>query len=172
MAVLVRRFSCANAPPGRRRADPHHARSRAGANPASPLASEHRDGSNHVSLDSVPRRWWGETGGWARCWLPWRTPGRAPSRRRARRTRRACHRLILVDQLDRQIARELKRLGAHHPYVPLLMTAPGVGWLVGFSIATVIGDIERFSSPSKLRSYTRKAARSLARLAIPEFVQP
>jgi hypothetical protein len=37
MAVLVRRFSCANAPPGRRRADPHHARSRAGANPASPL---------------------------------------------------------------------------------------------------------------------------------------
>ena len=107
-----------------------------------------------------------------RCWLPWRTPGRAPSRRRARRTRRACHRLILVDQLDRQIARELKRLGAHHPYVPLLMTAPGVGWLVGFSIATVIGDIERFSSPSKLRGYTRKAARSLARLAIPEFVQP
>jgi len=92
--------------------------------------------------------------------------------RRAGRTRRACHRLILVDQLDRQIARELKRLGAHHPYVPLLMTAPGVGWLVGFSIATVIGDIERFSSPSKLRGYTRKAARSLARLAIPEFVQP
>ena len=27
-----------------------------------------------------------------------------------------------------------------------------------FSIATVIGDIERFSSPSKLRGYTRKAA--------------
>src|SRR5437879_8778522 len=32
-------------------------------------------------------------------------------------------------------ASELKYVGADHPYVPLLMTAPGVGWLVGFSIA-------------------------------------
>src|SRR5947209_2037138 len=65
--------------------------------------------------------------------------------------------VILIDQLDRQIdavAGELKYLGADHPYVPLLMTAPGVGWLVGFSIACEIGDINRFSSPTKLCGYT------------------
>ena len=44
--------------------------------------------------------------------------------------------------------------------------------MVPDDLAGLIGDIERFSSPSKLRGYTRKAARSLARLAIPEFVQP
>jgi transposase len=65
--------------------------------------------------------------------------------------------LVLVDQLDRQIdeiAGELKRIGADHPYVPLLLTAPGIGWLVGFTIATEIGDINRFSSPTKLCGYT------------------
>jgi transposase len=37
--------------------------------------------------------------------------------------------LLLIDGIDREIAtltRELKRLGAHHRYVPLLMTAPPV----------------------------------------------
>ena len=63
--VLVRGGSVARTLPRSAATDPHHARSRAAANPASSLASEHRDGSNHVSLDSVPRRWWGETGGWA-----------------------------------------------------------------------------------------------------------
>ena len=65
--------------------------------------------------------------------------------------------VVLIDQLDRQIdaiASELKHVGADHPYVPLLMTAPGVGWLVGFSIACEIGDIRRFSSPTKLCGYT------------------
>jgi len=65
--------------------------------------------------------------------------------------------VVLIDQLDRQIdavASELKYVGADHPYVPLLMTAPGVGWLVGFSIACEIGDISRFSSPTKLCGYT------------------
>jgi transposase len=65
--------------------------------------------------------------------------------------------LLLIDEIDREIAaltKELKRLGADHRYVPLLMTAPGVGWLVGFTIASEIGDIERFSSPTKLCGYT------------------
>ncbi len=65
--------------------------------------------------------------------------------------------VVLIDQLDRQIdavASELKHVGADHPYVPLLMTAPGVGWLVGFSIACEIGDINRFSSPTKLCGYS------------------
>jgi len=65
MAVLVRRFSCANAPPRSAASRPPPPSEPRRTNPASPLASEHRDGSNHVSLDSVPRRWWGETGGWA-----------------------------------------------------------------------------------------------------------
>ncbi len=67
--------------------------------------------------------------------------------------------LLLIDEIDREIAtltRELKRLGAHDRYVPLLMTVPGVGWPVGFSIATEIGDIKRFSSPRKLSGYTRE----------------
>jgi hypothetical protein len=38
----------------------------------------------------------------------------------------------------------------------MLMTAPGVGWLVGFPIATEIGDIKRFSSPRELCGYTRE----------------
>jgi transposase len=53
--------------------------------------------------------------------------------------------LVLVDQLDRQIAAiacELKRTGADHRYVPLLLSAPGVG------------DIGRLSSPTKLCGYT------------------
>lgn len=61
--------------------------------------------------------------------------------------------LELIDDLDREIVeieRELKRSGADHRYVPLLMTAPGIGWITGFAIATEIGDIGRFSSPTKL----------------------
>src|SRR6266571_8553254 len=46
--------------------------------------------------------------------------------------------LMLVDQLDRQIdeiVSGLKAAGADHRYVPLLMTAPGVGWVVAYTIA-------------------------------------
>jgi transposase len=65
--------------------------------------------------------------------------------------------LALVDQLDEQIAaceRELRRLGAHHPYIPLLTTLPGVAWVLGYTIAAEIGDIARFPSPRKLVGYT------------------
>jgi transposase len=34
------------------------------------------------------------------------------------------------------------------------MTAPGIGWITGFTIAAEIGDIGRFSSPVKLTGYT------------------
>ena len=64
--------------------------------------------------------------------------------------------LLLIDQLERQIVeieRELKRSGADHRYVPLLLTAPGIGWVLAFTIASEIGDI-RFSSPVKLTGYT------------------
>jgi transposase len=65
--------------------------------------------------------------------------------------------LELIDDLEFQIAKlsvELKRQGADHRYIPLLVTAPGVGWINGFTIASEIGDIDRFPSPAKLCGYT------------------
>jgi transposase len=65
--------------------------------------------------------------------------------------------LLLIDQIERQIVeieRELKRSGADHRYVPLLLTAPGIGRVLAFTIASEIGDIGRFSSPVKLTGYT------------------
>jgi transposase len=63
----------------------------------------------------------------------------------------------LIDDLERQIAdlnRRLKAGHADHPYIPLLMSAPGIGWVLAFTIAAEIGEIERFASPQKLISYT------------------
>jgi transposase len=65
--------------------------------------------------------------------------------------------LALIDDLDDQIRaceRELRRLGADHPYVPLLMTAPGIAWVLGYTIASELGDIGRFPSAKKLCGYT------------------
>ncbi len=65
--------------------------------------------------------------------------------------------VALIDELDRQIAaieRELRQLGAEHPYVSLLETVPGIAWVLGYTIAAEIGDIERFASPKKLTGYT------------------
>jgi transposase len=65
--------------------------------------------------------------------------------------------LQLIDDLDRRIGaieKELKRSGADHRYIPLLMTAPGIGWITGFTIAAELGDINRFSSAKKLVGYT------------------
>ena len=65
--------------------------------------------------------------------------------------------LVLIDDLDEQITgceRELRRLGADHRYVPTLMTTPGIAWVLGYTIASEIGDISRFASPKKLVAYT------------------
>ncbi|HUY71862.1 MAG TPA: IS110 family transposase [Gaiellaceae bacterium] len=65
--------------------------------------------------------------------------------------------LRLIDQVDREIAaieRELRSLGSEHRYVPLLMTIPGIAWILGYTIAAEIGEIERFSAPKKLVGYT------------------
>lgn len=65
--------------------------------------------------------------------------------------------LALIDTLTVEIRaceHELERLGADHPYVPLLKTCPGVGWVLGYTIASEIGDIARFASPRKLIGYT------------------
>ncbi len=63
----------------------------------------------------------------------------------------------LIDDLERQIAeinRRLKQGHAEHAYVPLLLTVPGIGWVLAFTIAAEIGEIERFSSPEKFVGYT------------------
>ncbi len=65
--------------------------------------------------------------------------------------------LRFVDELDAEIdacERDLRSLGADHRYVPLLMTAPGIAWVLGYTIAAELGDIERFASPKKLTGYT------------------
>jgi transposase len=61
--------------------------------------------------------------------------------------------LRLIDDLELQIARltvQLKREGADHRYIPLLVTAPGLGSINAFTVASEIGDIARFPSPAKL----------------------
>src|SRR5829696_1596752 len=65
--------------------------------------------------------------------------------------------LCLIDDLGAQIedANRRLRIGhANHPYVPLLLSAPGIGWVLAFTIAAEIGEIERFASPEKLAGYT------------------
>ena len=65
--------------------------------------------------------------------------------------------LALIDTLDEQISRcerELRALGADHRYVPLLVTCPGIAWILGFTIASELGDIARFTTPRKLVGYT------------------
>lgn len=65
--------------------------------------------------------------------------------------------LRFVDELDAQIDEceaELRAMGADHPDMELLRTIPGVGWVLGYTIASEIGDISRFSSPKKLAGYT------------------
>jgi transposase len=65
--------------------------------------------------------------------------------------------VMLIDDLESQISdlnRRLREGHADHPYVPLLLTVPGIGWVLAFTIAAEIGEIERFSSPEKLTGYT------------------
>ena len=65
--------------------------------------------------------------------------------------------LSLIDTIDDEIdsiEKELRRLGADHRYVSLLQSVPGVAWVLGYTIASEIGDIGRFSSPKQLVGYT------------------
>ena len=53
----------------------------------------------------------------------------------------------LIDQLEGQIDQINRRLRAghaDHPYIPLLMTVPGIRWVFAFTIAAEIGEIARF----------------------------
>lgn len=70
--------------------------------------------------------------------------------------------LRVIDHLNDEITaceRELRALGTEHPYVPILMSAPGIAWILGYTIASEIGDINRFAAPEKLVGYTGLCAR-------------
>jgi transposase len=65
--------------------------------------------------------------------------------------------LRMIDELGTEIdacEADLRRLGADHPSIPLLLTVPGIGPILAYTIASEIGDIGRFSSPKKLTGYT------------------
>ena len=38
--------------------------------------------------------------------------------------------------------------------MPLLLTVPGVGWVLAYTIAAELGDINRFPTPRKLAGYS------------------
>jgi transposase len=65
--------------------------------------------------------------------------------------------LAVIDHLDDEIdacEAALRAEGADHRYVPLLLTIPGISWVLGYTIAAEIGDIERFATPKKLCGYS------------------
>jgi transposase len=80
--------------------------------------------------------------------------------------------IALIDSLERQvddINKQLHEGGAEHPYVPLLLTVPGIGWVLAFTIAAEIGEIERFqarrssrATPAFARASTSRARRTAA----------
>ena len=65
--------------------------------------------------------------------------------------------LAVMDDLTTRVNAlelELRELGADHPSTQLLMTVPGVGWVLAYTIASEIGDVTRFATPKKLAGYT------------------
>jgi transposase len=70
--------------------------------------------------------------------------------------------LAVIDLLDGRIAplhEELRPFAAADPRVLLLRTIPGIGELLGLTIAAEIGDVARFGSPRKLIGYAGLAPR-------------
>jgi transposase len=70
--------------------------------------------------------------------------------------------LAVIDLLDERVApleHELRQAAGSDPRVVLLRTIPGVGDLLGLTLATEIGDVARFQSPRKLVGYAGLAPR-------------
>ena len=65
--------------------------------------------------------------------------------------------LELIDDLERQIDQINKELRCRRPRSSLRAAVddrPGIGWVLAFTIAAEIGDINRFASAKKLGGYT------------------
>jgi len=65
--------------------------------------------------------------------------------------------LELIDHLDRRVAAvdtDIRHRADTDTSTQLLMTAPGIGPILGYTIYAEIGDIKRFESPKKLVGYT------------------
>ena len=65
--------------------------------------------------------------------------------------------LEVIDHLDQQIKEcetQIRQAATNHPDTALLQTAPGIGPILGYTIATEIGDIRRFPTPKHLVGYT------------------
>ena len=60
---------------------------------------------------------------------------------------------------DHPIDRELRPIASSDPRARLLETIPGIGPLIGLTFASEIGEVSRFSSPSKLVGYAGLAPR-------------
>ncbi len=66
--------------------------------------------------------------------------------------------LALIDDLERQIDSANKRLKeghADHPYIPLLRSAPGIGWVLAFTIASEDRRDRALPKPAKARRLHR-----------------
>lgn len=63
------------------------------------------------------------------------------------------------DQLIAEIERDLRQQVLEHPHMHLLVTVPGIGHILAYTIASEIGDISRFPTPKKLVGYTGLAPR-------------
>jgi len=59
----------------------------------------------------------------------------------------------VTEQIER-IEKRMKKVFSETPEVKLLMTLPGVGFILAVVIAKEIGDISRFASPEKLAGYS------------------
>jgi hypothetical protein len=71
--------------------------------------------------------------------------------------------LALIDLFDAEITSiesELRVLGAEHRYVPLLITCPGIAWILAFTIASELGDIARIPPRSSSSARPASAQRS------------
>lgn len=67
-----------------------------------------------------------------------------------------------IDEINRRIDpidRELRPIAGSDPRARLLATIPGVGPLISLTFASEIGEVSRFSSPSKLVGYAGLAPR-------------
>ena len=67
--------------------------------------------------------------------------------------------LVLSEKEIDNCKAELRSLGADRPYVSLLQSVPDAAWVLGFTIASEIDDIGRFTSPKQLVGYVRLCPR-------------